>query len=169
MSSVGLKEVNAVNDPLLAHMTSLIITNMPVGDSTALKIQCQSSVWPGYINESAIMTLHGISVPFAGGATYEQDFPASFVVTRDQLSRDSLYAWMEFCKSVRNNTGAYAVDYKGIADLVMYDAAHRPVRTCRMFGFYPDRIDSIQLSGESRNELIRVNANFKYTYTSEEG
>lgn len=168
MSRTGLKEVNALNDPLYAHQSDLIITNMPVGDSNALKVQCQTSVWPGYINESALVTLHGVTVPFAGGATYEHDFPATFILTRDQLSRDSIYAWMEFVNSVRNTTGSYANEYKGIADLVMYDAANRPVRTCRMFGFYPDRLDTISLNGEGRNEVLRVTTNFKYTYTSEE-
>lgn len=167
MARVGLKEVNNITDPLYAHQYELIITNMPVGDSTALKTQCQSAIWPGIVNESSLVTLHGHTIPFAGGTTYENDFPATFVLTRDLIVRDSLYAWKEFINSPRNGTGSYAVDYKGTADLVIYDAANRAVRTCRLYGFYPDKIDQIQLNGEQRNEVIRLTVNFKFTYSVE--
>ena len=164
MSRTGINEVNNITDPLLAHQFDLFITNMPVGDSRALATQVETAQWPGYGNEPVLVRLHGITKPFAGAGVYDHDWSATFLETRSLLVRDSILAWLEYIRSVRNTTGAYNIDYAGIADLVMYDDRNNAIRTTRMFGFYPEKLDMVPLSGEQGSETIKFSVQFKLFY-----
>lgn len=164
MSRTGITEVNNVLDPLLSHQFDLFITNMPVGDSRTLATQIQTAAIPGYANETVIVRLHGVEKPFAGAGKYNHDLPCTFMESRSLVVRDSIIAWLEYIRSVRNTTGSYNQDYTGIADMVLYDDRNNAIRTIRLFGFYPERIDDFGVNGEQGTDKVAFSVNFKYFY-----
>lgn len=168
MARTGLKEINNIADPLLAHQFDLFITNLPVGDSKTLAVQIESSQIPSYGTEDVMIRLHGVSKPFAGAAIYEHKMTCTFMESRLLIIRDSIVSWIEYSRSVRNTSGSYNSDYTATADLVLYDDRNNAIRTIRHFGFYPEKIDSVSLSGASGSEVVKYSVTFNYTYFSEQ-
>lgn len=163
----GILEVGNITDPLLAHQFDLFISNIPVGDGRTLATKIETANIPSYGNEAVLVTLHGVTRPFAGRGVYEHDFPCTFMESRDLIVHDTILAWLELIRSVRNTTGSFSSEYTAQADLVLYDDKNNAIRTIRLFGFYPEKKDQAALNGTQGSEVVKFNCNFKFFYFSD--
>ena len=163
MARSSLSEMRGLPDPLLSYNFDLIISNMPVGDMLALKLKCRTTVLPGLSAEDVTVSAHGNDIKFLGRPIWEHNLQASIYETRDLTTRDSIRPWIEFARNARTNTGAYKADYEGIGDIVLYDDRANAIRTIRLFGFYPQLLDSPSLDGGTSTP-VEYNVTFYYDF-----
>lgn len=110
--------------------------------------------------------LHGVTLNFAGRATYTGTFNATFLEMRDWGTREMFRRWRESIRSWVNNSGSFASSYKTTADLVVYNDIPQVARTIRVFGVWPEQIADIQLDGGASN-VVTTEITFRYDYSTD--
>ncbi len=166
MARTSLSDVRSLPDPLLSYNWDLFVPVVPVGDFRALTIKCQNVTLPGVSVEDVPITLHGVTLKFAGREMFTNQFSATFLETRDMSTRDVIRQWIEYCRNVANNTGQYKVNYETTAQLALYDDKGNTVRTINIYGCFPQMLDEPSLDG-SGSQPVLYTVTFNYDFTSE--
>ncbi len=121
---------------------------------------------PGMNLDNVEVALHGVTLNFAGRATYPGTFNATFLEMRDWGTREMFRRWRETIRSWTQNSGTFASAYKVTADLVVYNDIPQPVRTIRVYGVWPEQIADIQLDGGASN-VVTTEITFRYDWTDD--
>ncbi len=159
---IGLADVQSLPDPQMSYQFNLLFPNIPgQGSGRPLAIRCKSSSIPGQEIEKVPVQLHGVELEFAGRPTYDHAQQATFLETRDFVARNTIRQWMDFCKNIRNGTGNYALQYKTVGIMQLYDDASAVTKQIQLIGCWPTTMSSVSVSGESSN-AIELEVTFSY-------
>lgn len=165
MARNGLDDIAGIKDPLLLYNFSLIIPNVPGGgDGLALTLRCNAATIPGKQIEPVLVQLRGLELQFAGRDLYEHNFQATYLETRDIVTRKSLLRWSRKARDFRGRySGSYKSEYATQADLELYDDVGNVVSAIRMYGFFPLNVDSLQTeSGSSTAAMYPVTFSYDW-------
>lgn len=167
MARSSLQDIRALPDPLLSYNWDLFIPVVPSGsDFRSLTIKCQNVSLPGVQVEDVPITLHGVTVKYAGREMFTNQFTATFIETRDMTTRDVIRGWIEFQRNVAANTGQYKVNYESTAVLALYDDKGNAVRNINIYGVFPQSLDDPSLDGSGSNP-VTYTVTFNYDFHQE--
>lgn len=167
MPRSSLADIRALPDPLLSYNWDLFIPNVPTGDFRSPTIKCQNVNIPVVQTDDVPVTLHGVTVKYAGREMYTNQFTATFLETRDMTTRDVIRGWIEYCRNSAANTGTYKAQYATTALLALYDDAGNTVRTVNIYGCFPQSLDEPSLDG-SGSQPVLYSVVFNFDFTSEQ-
>jgi hypothetical protein len=137
----------------------------PDGDGE-LNVLCDSIVWPGrqiFTNERFV-DMKATKVAYAFG---QEDIEISFLMRNDWYTWDYLNDWMGRVIGNIGGLEGYTVNYKS-------DYARNNIRIQHLStendvtkevvlkNVYPTSLNTIELSNESENEIVRVSSEFSY-------
>lgn len=164
MARSSLQDIRSLPDPLLSYNWDLFIPVVPSGsDFRSLTIKCQNVTLPGVSVEDVPVTLHGVTVKYAGREMYTNQFTASFLETRDMSTRDVFRGWIEYCRNSAANTGQYKINYETTAILALYDDKGNTVRSINIYGCFPQAMDEPSLDGSGSNPVL-YSVTFNYDF-----
>ena len=168
MARTSLQDMSGLPDPFLSHNWDIIIPNIPGGgNSGVLTIKAANAVIPGITLDVIPVTLHGITLNYAGMERYGQQLPVSYLETRDLGTRTQMRNWMEFARNTRQNSGVEKSAYATTANLVLYDDVPIIVRTVTAYNIWPAAMDEVQLEGTGASQAIFVRIGFVFDYHTE--
>lgn len=164
MSRIGLSDVSGLPDPLLQYQFELIIPTIPgQGNGKGLAQRCKTTSLPGSQLEDVEVTLHGVTVKYAGRTTFSHDLQATLVETRDLYVRDTIRKWLDFCRDIRNTSGNYKSQYATTAIIQLYDDTNTVIRQIKLSGFFPKTLDDAGVDG-SASSPVEPSVTFSYDY-----
>lgn len=165
MARVGLADINSLPDPLQSYQMEWYIPTIPgAGDGKGLKIRCRSFPIPGEQKDDVEVTLHGVTLKYAGRTTYSHDMALTFIETRDVYVMTRLKGWLAYSRDIINTAGTYKSQYAATSFIYMYDDALNVVSTVKLFNSFLKTMDDITTDGTASTPL-EVNATISYDWT----
>lgn len=162
MARSSLADVRSIGDPAQSWNFDLFLPTIPgSSDSRDLTFKCQTTDLPGMGLDNVDVSLHGVTIPYAGRAIYTHTMNATFVETRDWSTREKFRRWRELARSWVNNSGSYYSTYAVDAEIALYDDLPQVVRTVKLWGLWPETIAEVSLDGSASN-LILQTVTFRY-------
>ena len=163
MARTGLKEVLGLVDPAMNYNWDFIVPNIPGGgDSAGLTIKAAQCNLPGVSLDVVPVTLHGVTVNYAGMERYGHQFQVTYLETRDMGTRRDIRAWIELARNTRNNSGTEKSVYATTATLLQYDDLPQVVNTMTAYNVWPHVLNEVQLSDGQQAGAIMVTIGFIY-------
>lgn len=164
MGRSSLNDVLSLTDPAQTWNWDIFFPTIPGASNTReLTFKAMTTSIPSAMLEEVPVELHGVSLRFAGRATFNHSFSVQFLETRNHDTREIFSNWREIARSWQNNSGSYASAYKVNIDLALYDDLPQIVRTIRMYGVWPQSIDDISLDGGSSG-IVQVGVTFAFDW-----
>jgi hypothetical protein len=163
MSRTGYNEFARLPDPVLTFEFDLRIYNLPGGgDTNAVTVKCSSTSLPGISNEPVMIQLRSVDVNRPGKQIYNKSIMISLLETRDMTSRDALNRWIRRARDMAKNTGSYFDEISTTADILLYDATGRTIRTIRLYKVWCTTEDDGQLDSSSAALMINGSLNYDF-------
>lgn len=164
MGRSSLQNVASLQDPAQSWNFDLFLPSIPgSSDTRDLTFKCMSTDLPGASLDVVKVDLHGVTLNFAGRATYTHTMQVIFLETADYSTRDKFIKWRESIRSWANNTGTLAATYKCNAQLVVYNDLPQVTRTCNVYGMWPETIADVPLNGAESN-AVTLTITFSFDY-----
>ena len=164
MARVGLADVNSLPDPLQQYQAEFYIPSVPgAGDGKGLRTRCRSFPIPGEQKDEVEVTLHGITLKYAGRTMYGHDLQLTFIETRDVYVMTKLKAWLAYSRDIINTAGTYKSQYATSGFVYLYDDTEQVVATIKLFNCFIKTMDDVSLDGTSSTP-IEVNATISYDW-----
>ncbi len=165
MARVGLANVNSLPDPLQQYQAELYFPSLPgSGDGSGLRTRCKGFPIPGEQKDDVEVTLHGITLKYAGRTTYSHEIQLSFIETRDVYVMTRLRNWMRFSRDIRNTAGTYKSQYAVSGFAYLYDDTESIVGTLKLFNSWLKTIDDATTDGASSAPL-EIAGTLSYDWT----
>ncbi len=165
MARVGLADVNSLPDPILQYQAEWYIPTIPgSGDGKGLKIRCRSFPMPGEQKDEVEVTLHGVTLKYAGRTTYSHDAQLTFIETRDIYVMTRLKGWLAYSRDILNTAGTYKTQYSATSFMYLYDDAENVIATLKLYNSFLKSMDDVSTDGSSSTPL-EVNATLSYDWT----
>ena len=122
---------------------------------------------PGAALDIVKVDLHGVSLQFAGRATYTHTMSVIFLETSDYSTRDKFIKWRDSIRSWGRNAGSLASAYKVTGSVVVYSDLPQVVRTCKVYGMWPETIGDVPLNG-AVSDAVTLTITFSFDYFEDE-
>lgn len=166
MARTSLEDAQSLDDPQFAHDFDLLLPFIPgTPDTRNITIACQTSDIPGFGLEVAEALLHGVKIPFASNATYEQVLNATFLLENNWRLYHQLREWQQRTRSWERNSGSLSSEYKVTAQLAFYDAPGNLVKAIECKGFFLENLQQMQGDGTNGTTILSPSVTFRYTNT----
>lgn len=166
MARIGLSDVNSLNDPFLGYQFELSIPSVPSGDSsTELTTRCRSTSIPGMQLEPVEVTLHGVTLEYAGRPTLNHDLQCTFIESNTMYVRTTLLNWLDYTNSLTDTTGNEKSSYATTAYLLLYDQTMTCFQTLTLHNFWIKTVDDAGLDG-SQSSALELNATFSFDWVT---
>lgn len=164
MGRSSLANVASLQDPAMSYNFDLFLPSIPgSSDTRDLTFKCMSTDLPGASLDVVKVDLHGVTLNFAGRATYTHTMAVTFLETADYSTRDKFIKWRDSVRSWGNNTGSLAASYKTVAFISVYNDLPQVTRTCKITGFWPSVIADVPLNGAESNAVtLAITFSFDY-------
>jgi len=167
MARIGLSLVGGLPDPLNQYQFELIIPTIPgSGSGTQVAIRCKSASIPGHTKDDLDVTVHGVTVKFAGMTKFTHEMSSNFVETRDMVVYNTFHAWLNYINNIIATTGNYKANYSTTAYLLLYDNAETVIKTIQLMNFFIKGIGDAAMSGES-SAAVEWDATFSYDWPTD--
>ena len=164
MARVGLSSIAALPDPLLGYQAELYVPTIPgAGDGSGLRTRLKSFPIPGEEKEDVEVTLHGVTVKYAGRTTFSHEMALSFIETRDIYVMTQLKAWLAYSRNILQTAGTYKSQYATTSFIYLYDDTETVVQTVKVFGSFMKNMGEVQLDG-TQSAPVEVPATMSYDY-----
>lgn len=168
MARSSLYDVLSVADPAQSWNFDLFLPTIPgSSDTRDLTFKCMTTDLPGMGLDNVEVALHGITLNYAGRATYTHSMNVVFLETADWGTREKFRRWRESIRSWTNNSGTFASAYKVTAQMVVYNDLPQVVRTVNVFGLWPETIGEVNLDG-GQSGIVQQTITFRYDYTADQ-
>ena len=162
---IGLPDIAALPDPLLQYQAELFVPTIPgSGSGTGLKTRLKTFAIPGEEKEDVEVTLHGVTLKYAGRTTYTHTMSLTFIETRDIYVMTQLKAWLAYSRNILQTQGTYKSQYSTTAYISLYDDTETVVQTIKIFGSFMQSMTEVNLDG-SVSSPVEVTAQLYYDYT----
>jgi len=151
-------------------------------DSSALIAQGKTSSFPGKSNTTIDFKYKGRTIPIKGQVKYTQSWECTFYLTEDHTLKHELENWIEALDQQHNYLNPS--DTKSVRETQISHNAHGYTQTAyiyqrdfedardtakyTLFNVYPTEISPVQVSYESRGELLEFTCTFTYSHYSME-
>lgn len=165
MSRTKLIDVGGLPDPLMQYNFDLFVPNVPgvTGfDARDFKTRVLTTSIPGRTIEPVEVSLHGVTIDYAGRVQYQRTLAFEMLETRNMKARDVLMAWHKFTRD-NSSQGSYHAEYSTSADLRLYDDKDNIVRTIRLQNAWLESFDDSGLDGAS-SAAVQVSGSLRYFY-----
>ncbi|QRE00279.1 hypothetical protein [Burkholderia phage BCSR5] len=167
MGRSSLFDVMSLPDPAQSWNFDLFLPNIPgSSDTRDLTFKCMTTDLPGFGLDVVETPLHGVTLNFAGRAIYTHTMNAVFLETADWGTRQKFRTWREMARSWKNNSGSFASSYKVTAEFVLYNDIPQVVRTCRLYGLWPETVAEFNMDGGASN-IVQQTVTFRYDWVDD--
>ncbi len=167
MARVGLSDVVALPDPLLTYQFEWYIPSIPGGgDGSGLKTRCRTASIPGETKEEVEVTLHGVTLKYAGRTTYTHEITLEFQETRDVYVMTRLRNWLAYSRNILNTTGSYKSQYAATSFLYLYDDTQTVVSTIKLYNSFIKSLQDVNLDG-TQSQPLQVSGILSYDYVQQ--
>lgn len=164
MGRSSLYDVLSLNDPAQSWNFDFFLPTIPGSNDTRdLTFKCMTADLPGGGLDSVKVELHGVTVNFAGRATYTHQLQVMFLETSDWSTRDKFVKWRDSVRSWKKNSGTLASAYKVSAQLVVYNDLPQVVRTINIYGLWPETIPETTMNG-GESTAVTMQMGFQYDF-----
>jgi len=164
MARTSLANVSSIADPAVSWEFDLFLPTVPGSTNTSqLTYRCQTTALPGVAIEPVEVSLHGVTLKYAGRAIYTHTFESVFMEGSDYATRNAFYNWKESIQSWITNTGTLAAQYKVNGQIVVYNSLPQVVRTINIYGMWPETVGDYALDGTASN-LLALTITWQYDY-----
>ncbi len=165
MARVGLSSIAALPDPLLGYQAELYVPTIPgSGDGSGLRTRLKAFPIPGEEKEEVEVTLHGVTIKYAGRTTYTHEMALTLIETRDIYVMTQLKAWLAYSRNILQTAGTYKSQYATTSFIYLYDDTESVVQTIKVFGTFLKSMSEVQLDG-TQSAPVEVSATLSYDYT----
>jgi len=163
-----MQDMRGLVDPMLNYNWDFVVPNIPGGgDARSLTIKAASCNLPGVTLDVVPVTLHGVTLNYAGMERYGQGFALNYLETRDLGTRATLRNWIEYARNTRLNSGTEKSAYSTSVNLLMYDDVPSIARTLTGYGVWPHTLQEITLDNGGQAQAVMVQVLFAYDYHDE--
>jgi hypothetical protein len=165
MARIGLSDIAALPDPLQSYQFEWFVPSIPgSGDGRGLTLRCNQASIPGETKDEVEVSLHGITLKFAGRTTFTHEVSLQFQETRDLYVIMKLKAWLAYSKDIIATTGAYKAQYSTTSKLYLYDDTQSIIATVNIYNSFIKSMSDVQLDG-TQSSAVPVQATLSYDYT----
>lgn len=164
MARSSVFDLQAVADPAQQWNFDFFLPAIPgSSDTKQLTWRCMTTAMPGSQVGRVSAALHGVRLDYMGMREYSHTFNSTLMEAVDWQTRASMFAWMDAGRNWITNTGNFASVYKVTGQTVVYNDLPQVVRTCNVYGLWPEQIQDIELDGGQQN-LISLNVTWAYDF-----
>lgn len=160
----SLQNMIEVGEPALGHNFDMYFPTIPgMTDTRDITFKCQSTSIPGFQVETAKVEAHGISLPFAGGASFTQTWDVTFVESITWSVRNGMRNWKDRMRNWRTNKGLLSADYMTEPQIVLWNDEPSVVRTIQLHRVFLTAFNDQSVDGSNSATVVTAQATFAYT------
>lgn len=168
MGRSSLQDVQSIQDPAVSWNFDLFLPAIPgSSDTRDLTFKCMTADLPGSAIEPVEVSLHGVTLQFAGRKIFTHTMNATFLESADYMTREKFRRWQESMRSWIQNKGSLASQYKVNAQIVLYNDLPAVVKTTQIIGLWVETLNEINLDGAA-STAISLQIGFRYDYWYDE-